>query len=294
MILVGGNVVHSRFIHKDIAKAPLFKPAAAEKPPFTVKPAWPTQVSAAAIGAQNYGVLATHGDPGKHPTASLAKVITMLAILERHPLKPGQQGPQIPITAKDEQLYRDYVARAGSVTPVKAGVSLSEYQALEAMMLPSANNVADTTAIWAFGSLKNYQRYATQMVQRLNLSDTIIGPDGSGMDPHTQSTASDLVKLGEIALQNPVIAKIVAQPSADIPYAGTILNYNRGVTQHGYTGIKIGESDEAGITLLYSTKVNFKGKPITLVGAELGAPESSIPQDQMYTFMESAKHSIRP
>ena len=35
---------------------------------------------------------------------------------------------------------------------VAAGEQISQYQALQAMLIPSANNVADSLARWAFGS----------------------------------------------------------------------------------------------------------------------------------------------
>ena len=177
---------------------------------------------------------------------------------------------------------------------VVAGHPLTERQALEAMLLPSANNVADTTAIWAFGSLQNYQTYANNMVKRLGLTHTVVGSDASGLNPSTQSTASNLVMLGEIALQHPVIAQVVAmQQTSNLPVAGVQPNYNRAVTEHGYTGIKLGESDEAGITLLLATNTNFKGKTITFVSAILGAQRAFAPQNSAFTFMESAKQSLR-
>src|SRR5438874_2252340 len=81
----------------------LSQPAAALAPaqapaPFSVAPVWPEHIAAAAVGASGYGVLATTGQITPRPTASLAKVITCLAILQKHPLKTGEQGPSIPIT----------------------------------------------------------------------------------------------------------------------------------------------------------------------------------------------------
>ncbi|HSX27887.1 MAG TPA: hypothetical protein VLF60_00355 [Candidatus Saccharimonadales bacterium] len=272
-----------------VALAPVQAPA-----PFRVSPTWPGHVASAAVGASGYGVLATTGQTSPRPTASLAKVITCLAILQKRPLKLGEQGPSIPITAKDEERYHYYVDQNGSVANVQAGTSITERQALEAMLLPSANNIADTSAVWAFGSLDNYRTYASTMLQQMKLTDTKVGKDASGLDPSTTSTAHDLVLLGEIALKNPVIAEIAAsKETSDIPVAGVMPNYNRLVTQHGYTGLKLGDSDEAGITLMISTDYTFKGKPVTLVGAVMGADRAFGPQDSTYDFMESVKTSMR-
>jgi D-alanyl-D-alanine carboxypeptidase (penicillin-binding protein 5/6) len=241
------------------------------KPAYTATINWPENISAAAIGVQDGGIVASHNDTKPRPIASIAKLITALAVLEKHPLSDDDMGPSIPITEADEQLYRDYVAKNGTVVLVKAGVPLTERDALEGMLLPSANNIADTTAIWAFGSLKKYHDYANNMLSRLGLKDTTVGVDGSGLDPSTKSTASDLVRIGEAALKNPTIAHIVALPAAYIPYAGDIPNYNAMVTKYGYTGLKLGESIQAGNTLLFSTNQTINGKPTTVIGAILGS-----------------------
>lgn len=264
------------------------------KPAYSVTPNWPATPAAAAVGVKGAGVLARSGDTKQRPIASIAKLITALAILEKRPLKPGEAGPNINITEHDEQLYRDYVAKNGTVVLVKAGVPISERDALEAMLLPSSNNVADTTAIWAFGSLKKYREYANNMLRKYGLSDTTVGIDASGLDPSTKSTASDLVGLGEIALNNPVIAEIVKLPAAYIPFAGDIPNYNAMVTKYGYTGLKPGESIQAGNTLLYSIDVTIDGKPVTIIGSVLGTESYRASNAATIQIVESVKATLKP
>src|SRR6266498_3806894 len=79
------------------------------KPAYNVTPNWPGTPAAAAVGVKGAGVLAKTGDTQPRPIASVAKLITALAVLEKHPLKPGEAGPGINITEHDEQLYRDYI-----------------------------------------------------------------------------------------------------------------------------------------------------------------------------------------
>ncbi|MEZ6331278.1 MAG: hypothetical protein R3B12_04715 [Candidatus Saccharimonadales bacterium] len=50
--------------------------------------------------------------------------------------------------------------------------------------------------------------------------------DASGLSPKTISSAEDLVRLGEYALDNPVIADIVAQESIDLPEGTQKINTN--------------------------------------------------------------------
>lgn len=264
------------------------------KPAYAADVTWPSEAKAAAIGIQGSGVVSSHNDNKPRPIASIAKIITALAILEKKPLKGDESGPLVPITEYDEQLYRDYVAKNGTVVLIKAGVPISERDALEAMLLPSANNVADTTAIWAFGSLKNYHSYANGMLKRLGLKDTTVGVDASGLDPSTKSTASDLVRLGEIALKNPIISHIVALPAANIPFAGDIPNYNAMVTKYGYTGLKPGESIQAGNTLLFSTNDTANGKPVTIIGAILGTENYRESNAGALQMVDSIKKTLRP
>ena len=288
-LVVAGGVFLSRQ-PEQAAEAQPTPPKAA----YTADVTWPDDISAAAIGIQGSGVVAAHNDTKPRPIASIAKLITALAVLEKHPLQGDDMGPKIPITESDEQLYRDYVAKNGTVVLIKAGIPLPERDALEAMLLPSANNVADTTAIWAFGSLKNYRKYANDMLKRLGLHDTTVGTDASGLDPSTKSTASDLVRLGEVALKNPVIAHIVALPAANIPFAGDIPNYNAMVTKYGYTGLKPGESIQAGNTLLFSTNETINGKPTTIIGAILGSEDYRHSNAGALQMVESVKQTLRP
>jgi len=264
------------------------------KPAYSVIPNWPTTVKAAAVGIKGAGVFAQTGETRPRPIASIAKVITTLAILEKHPLKPGESGPNIDITEHDEQLYRDYVAKNGTVVLVKAGVPISERDALEAMLLPSANNIADTTAIWAFGSLKKYHDYANNMLKRYGLQDTTVGVDASGLDPSTKSTASDLVGIGEIALNNPTIAEIVKLKAAYIPYAGDIPNYNAMVTKYGFTGLKPGESIQAKNTLLFSTDAVMNGKQQTIIGAILGTEDYKTSNAAALQIVDFTKNTLKP
>jgi D-alanyl-D-alanine carboxypeptidase (penicillin-binding protein 5/6) len=235
--------------------------------------AWPSD-SISAIGADGYGVLASsRSSQTPVPTASLAKMITVLSVLKQKPLSTGKQGPTITMTQADVDSYWNYVNQDGSVAKVAAGEQLTQYQALQAVLIPSANNMADTMAKWAFGSMDAYHTFATEYIKQLGLTSTTIGIDASGLSPTTTSTPGDLVKLGIIAMQNPVIAQIVNQTSATIPVAGTVYNSNRLLGTNGVNGIKTGSSNEAhGCVLLSAMRTVAPGKTVNVVVAVMGAP----------------------
>lgn len=234
--------------------------------------AWPTG-SPAAIGAHGYGVLETNGSKASRPTASIAKVITALAVLEQKPLGPGRQGPTITITKADIELYNHYYRQNGATVRVVEGGQITQYQALQAILLPSANNMADTLAVWAFGSMEAYHDYANKMVKRIGMTNTRVAGDASGMSPATTSTTSDLITLGEAALDNPVVAEIVAQRSAVIPEAGVVHSANARLGFNNIIGIKTGLTDEAGGCFLFAAKHTLPGgQQVTVVGVILGMP----------------------
>jgi D-alanyl-D-alanine carboxypeptidase (penicillin-binding protein 5/6) len=253
---------------------PSLQPVAHVENPMTGNPLtlpWPNY-GQAAVGAAGYGVLETNGVQKPAPIASVAKVMTAYSVLKAKPLTPGQQGPLISINDQDILTYNDYLAKGGSTARVAPGEQISEYQALQALMLPSANNFADTLASWAFGSMDKYIIYANNQAKALGLSDTHIS-DASGFSPQTLSSAHDLVLLGEEAVKNPVLTEIVNQKQATIPVAGEIHNVNWLLGTDSVNGIKTGNTDQALGCFLYSSERSIGGEKVTLIGAIMGAPE---------------------
>jgi D-alanyl-D-alanine carboxypeptidase (penicillin-binding protein 5/6) len=118
--------------------------------------AWPAY-GEGALGAEGYGVISTSTQAASAlPIASIAKVITALTVLETKPITQGEAGPVITFTAADAALYNEYIAKNGTVARAQAGQQLTEYQILEGMLISSANNYADSLAIWGYGSLDAY------------------------------------------------------------------------------------------------------------------------------------------
>jgi D-alanyl-D-alanine carboxypeptidase (penicillin-binding protein 5/6) len=231
---------------------------------------WPAG-GQSAIGAAGYGILADHNSANPVPVASIAKIITALAILRQKPITSGQ-GPVVTLDQTDADFFNSYYAKDGSVVQVNVGEQITEYQALQAMLIPSANNIADSMARWAFGSVDSYVAYANQMVKSLGLINTTVG-DASGFGDNTTSTADDLVKLGIAALNNPSIASIVSQSSAQIPVAGTVKNVNFLLGTDGVDGIKTGNTDKAGGCYLFAARRTILGHTVNVVGAILAQPD---------------------
>jgi D-alanyl-D-alanine carboxypeptidase (penicillin-binding protein 5/6) len=232
---------------------------------------WPATAQAA-LGAQDYGVLESHNAPSPVPIASVAKVITALAILQKKPLTLGAQGPNLTLDATDVAFYNNYLSQDGSTAKVAEGEVISEYQALQALLIPSANNMADSLVRWAFGSPSAYVTYADQMLKNGGLTKTLVG-DSSGFGDTTYSTADEIVKIGLAAMNNPVVSQIVSQPTATIPVAGEVKNVNWLLGSDGVVGIKTGNTEKAGGCYLVAANHQIAGQEVKLVAAVLDASD---------------------
>lgn len=216
----------------------------------------------------------TSGDQIPLPTASVAKAVTALTILEKAPLSKGETGQVFTVSAADVQIYNQFVAEGGSVFKVVAGEQLNQYQALQALLLPSANNIAVSLTRWVFGSDQAYLDYANQLVERIGMTNTNIS-DSSGFSPNTTSTTSDLSLLGAEFLKNPVLAEIVNQKQATI-LGREVKNVNSSLGVDGINGIKTGFTHVAGGCLLFAAEQNIFGQQVAVIGAILGAPTRDV------------------
>lgn len=249
-------------------------PRAPGFPSSQLRVSWPTGASSLmAIGDSAAEV--SPGGQKPRPTASTAKVIAALTVLAKYPLKAENEGPELTLTSKDVQRYLDYAGRNGTFLAVHEGMKLTQREMLEAMLLPSANNIADSLAIWAFGSMNAYSKAATEYVKSLGMASTTIGPDASGYDPATTSTPGDLALLARAAMKDTVIAEIVSHPSLNIPGYGPIFNTDTVLGKHGIVGLKTGTSPEAGGVFLFAAKVSINKHPTMVVGAVMGAGSNS-------------------
>ena len=252
---------------------------------------WPA-LGASAVGAIDYpGVLGTGGAATAAPIASITKVVTALVVLDAQPLQIGDSGPDIEFTAKDVAIREKYRAINGKVEPVSAGTSLSQRQVMDVMLVESANNYAESLAVWAYGSLDQFLDAADAWLARNNLASTSI-VEPTGMSPSNVSTASDLVALGKIALADPVVSAIVGTKVETVPVVGEITNSNDLLGVAGVRGIKTGTLDEAGACLLFAADYLVGGETVTIVGAVLGGVDHKTINAQVRTLLEDVEQSF--
>jgi len=251
---------------------PMAVPAApaAPRPEWPAAVSWPAQgVSAADI--DGFGVVAGPGATRPVAIASVAKVMTAYVILHDHPLPSGRSGPDIAVQSSEAAAYPSQVRDGDSLVPVVAGERLTERQALEALLLPSADNVAWILARWDAGSQAAFVARMNATARRLGMTGTSY-TDPSGLDPSTTSTAADQVRLGMAAMRVPVLATIAAMSTAVVPVAGLVRNYNTLLGQDGIAGLKTGSTQAAGGCVLIAAWHHASGHRTLIVAAVLGQP----------------------
>jgi D-alanyl-D-alanine carboxypeptidase (penicillin-binding protein 5/6) len=231
---------------------------------------WPQQGQAALVLGNGRPASSPHEEPVA--IASLAKVMTAYLTLERYPLSSAQDGFTITVTVGQAQAMAQDAQQGQSVVAVQAGERLTERQLLEALLIPSGNNIAQLLAAQVAGSETRFIAEMNAEARTLGLDRTIY-TDPSGFDPSTVSTAADQLRVFQRAMRFPVFREIVSMASVTLPVAGTLTNYNPLIAE-GYAG-KTGSDSAARGCLAFFTSVTVDGRGLTAAGVVLGQGESS-------------------
>jgi D-alanyl-D-alanine carboxypeptidase (penicillin-binding protein 5/6) len=209
-------------------------------------------------------------------------------ILRDHPLTATSSGPTITLSKAMAETYSEALLNDESAVETDTGERITERQALEALMLASAGNVADILAMWDKGSISPFLAEMNAQARALGMTHTNF-TDPAGLAYSTVSSMGDLLKLAEAVQQMPALTSIVAENSASVPEAGTIYNVNRDLGSYGIDGIKTGTTAAAGSCLLFSAHITVGGHRLTVLGVVLGMPGSTgIP----YTALNASKALI--
>lgn len=147
----------------------------------------------------------------------------------------------------------------GSIIGLKPGEQFTVENLLYAMFLPSANDAAYTLA-------DNYpggrQAFVTQMnknAKKYHLTNTHYTDPAGLEDDGDFTTITDLAHLTAIALQNPIIARIVDTKNYVITdttgvHTFKLQNLNQLLGYQGVNGVKTGTTEGAGEVLITSQK----------------------------------------
>jgi D-alanyl-D-alanine carboxypeptidase (penicillin-binding protein 5/6) len=233
------------------------------------EPAWPADGQAALV-VPGIGSLGSAGGVTPRPTASLAKVMTAYLTLEKYPLSRTGGGFTLTVTSAEARSEVQDAKQDESVVAVLAGERLDERQLLEALLIPSGDNIAQILAAYEAGSISRFVAEMNRTARGLGMDNTTY-TDPSGYEPTTVSDAGDQLRVFERAMRFAVFRRIVSMSSVTLPVAGTVENYDPLISE-GYDG-KTGSDSEAEGCLAFFKHVTVDGRQLTLVGVVLDQGE---------------------
>lgn len=196
----------------------------------------------------------------KSAMASTTKVMTATIVLEN--------------TSLDEEVTVSGKAggTGGSRLGVKKGDKITVNDLLYGLMLRSGNDAAVALAEHVGGSVEKFADMMNQKAEEIGLNNThFVTPHGLDNSEH-YTTAYELAKLTDYALQNETFANIVGTKVATIyinDRTMQITNTNEllGVL-NGVVGVKTGFTNNAGRCLVTETKRNNMDIITVVLGAD--------------------------
>lgn len=201
--------------------------------------------------------------------ASTTKMLTALVVLDHFHLQD-----QIIVT-------RSYPI--GQNLKLVPGETLTVEQLLYAMLVQSANDAAEVFAENYLGGRPAFIEAMNQKAIDLHLSNSHF-QNPTGIDePDHYSTASDLVRLADVALRNSEFAKIVATENAVVS-SHVVTNVNQLLGKiPGVMGVKTGFTEGAGQSLVTLVDRNSHPVLISVLGSQDRFADSTALIDWIYT-----------
>jgi serine-type D-Ala-D-Ala carboxypeptidase (penicillin-binding protein 5/6) len=190
--------------------------------------------------------------------ASITKLMTAIVTLEH--ARPGDV-----VTVSPRA-----VAPGGSSIFLRAGEELRVRELLAAALIQSANDSAFALAAEVGrGSVRRFVGMMNAEAIELGLTDTrYMRPDGLDRPGH-YSSARDTFELARVAMQRPLVRKLVRKRTAEISPNRSLTSWNDLLwTYPGLIGVKTGHTDRAG----WAEVAAAKRGPTTLYAVVLGSP----------------------
>jgi D-alanyl-D-alanine carboxypeptidase (penicillin-binding protein 5/6) len=235
--------------------------------PYLSTDGWPASGQGAYVLGNGRPAVSPHQQPV--PIASVAKVMTAYLVLKHYPLRASDSGPRF-VVSQDDVVDTEARRREGqSVVDVRAGEQLTERDALMAILLPSANNVAVLVARQVSGSVASFVAEMNRTARALGMSHTTY-TDPSGRDEATVSTALDQLRLARVVAGDQTLAAMMATRSYSLPVAGEVTNTNALLGHDGFVGMKTGSDKAAGGCLMFRAVRATENGNRSLIGVVLG------------------------
>lgn len=233
-------------------------------------------------------------DEQPRPIASVTKLVTALVCLEAQPVEAGTDGPVHVWSAADAARTAAFKDVDGVAFDIPVGSEMTVRQMLQMMLLPSANDVASAYAVSVFGSTEAFAAAAEDWRLRNGL-DSLRIVEPSGMDEANVATAADLVRLGRLALQNPLVAETTAMEAAEMPWGvGTVFNTNPLLgAGTSVLGLKTGGTSAAGYNLVAAQRIARGERELISISAVLGRRSAGERASDAQALLRTLNNSVR-
>lgn len=215
------------------------------------------------------------------PMASLTKLMTAYVILKYHSLDDV-----VTIPAEVTKVQ----GGASQVLNIKPGDRLTVREALQGLLIYSANDVAVALAGWDAGSVTQFVDKMNAAAKDLGLTKTVFrNPTGLDEVGHV-SSANDLAHLTQVVLQSAIVRETVQKRTGSFttqagrPYV--FATTNQLLARAYVKGVKTGYTEAAGQCLISLTQKDGK-EFITVI---LGSPDRFQESQYMINLTLNAKY----
>lgn len=258
-------------------------------PPPAAEPtiAWPEAARAAAYAVVGEpDARGAWGSDAPVPMASLAKLVTVLVVLEAHPLDDDERGPEIVLGRDDVNALGRAIAERAPIAVVHDGMVVTQRDLIEWSLVTSAGNASWSLAHWAFGSIDAFLEATAAWAERNGFTGMRVA-DPAGLDVASVATAAELAQVGLLAVEHPVVLASMQLPSVAVPGVGAAPNTNRIQGQGFIDGGKTGMLFVWGRNLLATAVRVVDGRPERVVGVVLGTVTADAVNEGMLGLIDS-------
>lgn len=265
----------------------LAAPAAQAQIPYLQLPAQQPKYASIVVDAATGEVLyAKRADSPRYP-ASITKVMTLYLMFEE--LAAGRLQPDDRIT---------FSTRASAAPPtklfVKAGDSITVQEAMNALAIRSANDVAVAVAERLGGSEARFAAMMTLRARELGMDSTTF-VNASGLPDSRQiSTARDLAVLSRAVMRDfPQYYDLFSQ--AQFTFRGTVIRGHNSLLRRelGVDGLKTGYTNASGYNIAISGVKNDRRLIVVVLGGSSTAARDNHAQDLLLTGFDVANRRER-
>jgi D-alanyl-D-alanine carboxypeptidase (penicillin-binding protein 5/6) len=230
------------------------------------------------IDGRNGKILYSKNANEKCYPASLTKLMTLYILFEN--LSDGRLSMN----------SRIYFSNSASMKQrmklnIKPGDSISVYEAIHALIILSANDVAAAVSEKISGSEYNFSKLMTIKAKKLGMNSTSFSNPSGLFHPNQKTTPLDLIKLG-IAIRNDFPEYYHFFSKTQFIFRGRMIHGHNAITRYypGAEGLKTGFVKASGYNIVSSASRGGK----TIFAAVMGASSKSQRDQYMKDLLDKS------